>query len=260
MANRWRAGVRVAAVVGPIAAASGVREVLANTSAALMLVLVVVAVGVAGDRVAGVLAAVSAAAAFDFFLTVPYYGFAIFDRDDIETAVLLLAIGIAVTEIAQWGRRHQGRSDRREGYLSGVAHAAQMAAQGSSRAELIATIERMITEVLDLDDCRFEEPPAATAAVPAERPVLGPDPTITWGDRRVDVAHEGLPTMDQIEVPAGPAGSHGRFLLTASSRVRRPDREQLAVVVTLAEQVPATTITTSPSPTADHAHPAGSRS
>jgi K+-sensing histidine kinase KdpD len=230
--------VRAAAVVAPIvvAAAAGLaRDVVANTSAALVLVLVVVAVGVAGDRIAGVLAALSAAAAFDFFLTAPYLSFAILDRDDVETAVLLLAIGVAVTEIALWGRGQRARSVRREGYLTGVAHAARMAAEGSSQAELVATVERMITDVLDLDDCRFDPQPRG----PAVRPILGTEGNMTWGRHIVDVARDGLPTMDVIELPAGPHRSDGRFLLTASSRVRRPDREQLLVAVTLAEQVAA---------------------
>lgn len=241
-AERGSISVRVAAVAGPIvvaAAASGLRALLTGTSAALLLVLVVVAVGIAGDRFAGVLAAISAAAAFDFFLTVPYYAFAIFDRDDIETAVLLLAIGVAVTEIAHRGRLHRERSSRREGYLDGVAHAARMAADGSSRTELIANVERIITDVLDLDECGFD-PPAIGREGPSGRPVLGRDGNITWGGRTVDVDRDGLPTMDVIELPAGRAGAGGRFLLTASSRVRRPDREHLMVAITLAEQIPDT--------------------
>jgi hypothetical protein len=55
--------------------------------------------------------------------------------------------------------------------------------------------------------------------------------------RVIDVAREGLPTKDVIEMPAGCESGDGRFLLTASSRVRRPSREQLLVAVTLAEQV-----------------------
>ena len=228
--------VRAAAVAAPIAvaaAASLARDLVANTSAALVLVLVVVAVAVAGDRIAGVLAALSAAAAFDFFLTAPYLSFAILDRDDIETAVLLLALGVAVTEIALWGRGQRARSIRREGYLAGVAGAARMAAEGSARADLVVTVERMIADVLDLDDCRFDQQPPGSAV----HPVLGADGVVTWGQHTVDVAHDGLPTMDVIELPAGP----DRFLLTASSRVRRPDREQLLVAVTLAEQVGAAT-------------------
>jgi K+-sensing histidine kinase KdpD len=236
MGERAQVGVRVTAVAGPIAvaaAASLVRGLVANTSAALVLVLVIVAVGVAGDRVAGVLAALSAAATFDFFLTVPFYRFAIFDREDVETAVLLLAIGIAVTEISQWGRRQQSQSGRREGYLTGVARAARMAADGSPRQDLVATVERVITDVLDLDDTRFE--PSATRRT--DRPVLDHEGAVHWRGHVVDIAREGLPTMDVIEMPAGREGGDGRFLLTASSRVRRPSREQLLVAVTLAEQV-----------------------
>ena len=43
--------------------------------------------------------------------------------------------------------------------------------------------------------------------------------------------------MDVIELEAGRDGDGGRFLLTAASRVRRPNREQLMVAATLAEQV-----------------------
>lgn len=237
MMERSRTGLRVAAVAAPVvvAAVAGLaRAVLANTSAALVLVLVVLAVAVAGDRVAGVLAAVSAGAAFDVFLTAPYGSFVIDDPEDVETAVLLLVIGIAVTEIALWGRRHQARSDRRRGYLDGVAHAARMAADGSSRAEVVATVQRMITDVLDLDSVRHEPGPASAT----DRPAVDREGTVTWRGERVDVAREGLPTMDDIELPDGHGG---RFLLTASTRVRRPDRERLQVAVTLAEQVPGRT-------------------
>ena len=77
-----------------------------DTDAALAMLLVVVAVAANGDRLAGVLAAVSTAVWFDFFLTQPYERFTITRRTDIETTVLLVVIGVAVTEIAVWGRRH----------------------------------------------------------------------------------------------------------------------------------------------------------
>ena len=72
-----------------------------------LLVTVVVAVAANGQRVAGLLAAVSAAAWFDFFLTQPYERFAITHREDIETTVLLVAVGAAVTKLAGRGRRHK---------------------------------------------------------------------------------------------------------------------------------------------------------
>jgi K+-sensing histidine kinase KdpD len=236
MTDRGPALVRGGAVVAPVVVAavlSLLRAAMANSSAALVLVLVVVAVSVAGDRVAGVLAALVAAVSFDFFLTEPYYQLAIFGRDDVETAVLLVAIGIAVTEIVQWGRRQQARSGRREGYLSGVANAARMASDDASPDDLVATVGRMIFDVLDLDDCTFDAAPDSAT----DRPRFGRDGELTWRGAVVDVARDGLPTMDVIELPAGRGGDKGRFLLTASSRVRRPDRESVLVAITLAEQV-----------------------
>lgn len=60
---------------------------------------------------AGMAAAVSGAAWFDFFLTVPIHTFAIDDANDVEIAVLLVLVGVAVTEIALWGRRKQASSN-----------------------------------------------------------------------------------------------------------------------------------------------------
>ncbi len=239
MTQRSSVLVRAAALVVPAvtaAAAGAARGLLASTGAALLLVLVVVAAGVVGDRLAGVLAALSAAASFDFFLTEPYYRFAIFGREDLETAVLLLAIGVAVAEIVGWGRRQQADAGRRRGYLAGVARAARLAADGSATTDLADTITDMISEVLDLDACRFT-PPTGEPADP-DRPVLHRDGSISWAGRTVDVRREGLPGMDVIELPAGRGGEAGRFLLTSSTRDRRPDPEQLLVAVTLAEQVP----------------------
>ena len=51
----------------------------------LVLVVWVVAAAATGDRPAGVLAAVSAGAWFDFFLTEPYLRFTIADADDIKS-------------------------------------------------------------------------------------------------------------------------------------------------------------------------------
>lgn len=68
------------------------RTDLSATNAALILVVAVVAVASLGTRWAGALAALSAAAWFDFFPTRPCQRFAIHERDDIETAVLLLRV------------------------------------------------------------------------------------------------------------------------------------------------------------------------
>ena len=94
----------LAAIVVPLAVAAILvpfRSSIPNTDA-LAMILVVVAVA-KPNWLAGILAALSVAVWFDFFLTQPYETFSITRRTDIETTVLLLVIGIAVTEIAVWG-------------------------------------------------------------------------------------------------------------------------------------------------------------
>jgi hypothetical protein len=219
------------------------RNLIANNNAALVFVLVVVAVAATGYRAAGLLAALVSTASFDFFLTQPYLTFTINDRDDVEAAVLLALIGLAVTEIALWGRRQQARASTRAGYLDGVVSAGRLAASGvTSPGEVVELIGRQISDVLDLDDCRFDAGPSQ-----ADRPRLEPNGDIIWRGRTVDVDREGLPTLDLIELPVTSAGvDRGRYLLTSTSTVRRPDLEQREVVVTLAEQAGAALAGTAP--------------
>ena len=67
---------------------------------------------------------------FDFFLTGPYNSFSIDDRVDVQTAVLLVVVGAAVTEIALWGLRQQARASQEQGYLDGVVGTAATVAAG----------------------------------------------------------------------------------------------------------------------------------
>jgi hypothetical protein len=236
---RTRTLALTAAVLAPIAVGALLglmRDLIANNNAALVFVLVVVAVAASGYRAAGLLAALVSAASFDFFLTQPYLTFTINDRDDVEAAVLLALIGLAVTEIALWGRRQQARASTRAGYLDGVVSAARLAASGvTSPAEVVELVGRQIGDVLDIDDCRYDAGPSQV-----DRPRLEADGSITWRGRTVDVDREGLPTLDLIELPVTSAGvDRGRYLLTSTSTVRRPDLERREVAVTLAEQAAA---------------------
>jgi K+-sensing histidine kinase KdpD len=82
LAGRDRLAV-LAGLVAPLVVAVILvpfRDGFPGTDAALVLIVVVVAVGAAGYQPAGVVAAVSAAAWFDFFLTVPYERFTITRR------------------------------------------------------------------------------------------------------------------------------------------------------------------------------------
>jgi hypothetical protein len=211
------------------------RDSVANTNAALGLVLLVVAAASTGIRLAGIVAALSSAAGFDYFLTEPYNTLNISVRADIETAVLLLLVGAAVTEVALWGRREQARASQEQGYLDGVlSTAATVAAGRSSSRELIDQVCRQIVEILQIDDCSFD--PGTRSGLPT----LDPGGTVARHGRTINVARQGLPFDSRIALMVRSGGvTYGHFLLTASTRVVRPSQEQLRVAVTLANQVGA---------------------
>ena len=206
-----------------------------NTDAALALLLVVVAVAANGYRLAGYLAALSAAVWFDFFLTRPYEELTITRRADIETTVLLLVIGVAVTEIAVWGRRQHTAASRRAGYLDGINAAARAAAAGESPGELIDQVSGRLTELLSLRACKFEYGKAGLGK-PAR---LRNDGQVVTEHRTWDVPVEGLPSDTDIELLVETAGVfQGRFLMRANPDAR-PTLEQRLVAIAFAEQVGA---------------------
>ena len=86
------------------------RDDIDNANLALILVLVVVR---RRDRRRARRRARSprstATLAFDFFLTQPYLSMRIESADDIETALILLAVGLLVGEVAARGRRAAAR-------------------------------------------------------------------------------------------------------------------------------------------------------
>jgi hypothetical protein len=232
-----RGAQRAIAVVLPFLMAAGLAALgdsLTTATSVLVLVLVVVAVGAAGDRVAGVLAAASSGLWFDFFLTEPTGQFAIKDPDDVEVVLLLVAVGVAVTEIALWGLRQQARAARRAGFLDGVLESADLAAGADVVPdEARRRVADRIASVLDLDRCRFVEGPVPPRGIA----LLLRDGSVERDGEPVSVEREGLPTDVEICLPVpGAGGSSGHFRLIAASRVLRPGLEQRRVAVLLADQ------------------------
>ena len=242
--NRDRLAV-LAALAVPLALAAILvpfRTSFPNTDAALALILVVVAVAANGDRLAGVLAAVSAAVWFDFFLTQPYERFSITNRTDIETTVLLLVIGVAVTELAVWGRRQHAAASRRAGYLEGISSAAQAVATGGSPSVLTEQVTGQLTRLLTLRSCRFQHGVAGIGR-PAR---LQHDGSLTVQHRVWDVDAEGFPADTDVELLVESGGLfQGRFLMTPD-RYAHPTLEQRLLAVALADQVGAALATSRP--------------
>jgi K+-sensing histidine kinase KdpD len=234
------------ALVAPLALAAILvpfRGRFPNTDAALALLLVVVAVAANGYRLAGVLAAVSAAVWFDFFLTRPYERFTITRREDLETTILLLVIGVAVTEIAVWGRRQHAAASRRAGYLEGIHAAAQAVASGASPSALIDQVASQLTRVLSLESCQFQHG-AAGLGRPARMQHDGT--VITVQQEPWDVDAEGFPPGTDTELLVESGGVfQGRFLMTPAPGAR-PALEQRLLAVALADQVGAALATSHP--------------
>jgi K+-sensing histidine kinase KdpD len=115
-----------------------------NTNVALLLVVVVVAVAAIGNRIAGALAAVSSFAWFDFFYTRPYERFTIHGSADITTAVLLLVVGLAVSQLAARARQLRVVAITDAGYLAQIREAASMATSADAAETVVDSVREQL--------------------------------------------------------------------------------------------------------------------
>jgi len=216
--------------------AAQLRGDVAPATAALVLVAVVVAAAATGDRLAGIIAAASGGVWFDFFLTAPFHRFTIEDSDDIEVTLLLVLVGVGVTELAIWGGRQQAMASRRAGYLNGLMATSQVVSAQSSSVAFADQVAAHIAELLEVDTCRYVE----AGVVRRESAVLGPDGEVRANGHLVNVDRDGLPVLGEVVLPARHVGRvEGAFLIVAATRIVRPTLEQRRVAVALANQVGA---------------------
>jgi hypothetical protein len=148
-----------AALAAPPAAAAALlpwRGNWSNTNVALLLMVVVVAVATIGSRRAGALAALGAAAWFDFFFTVPYDRFTIRSQADITTFVLLLVVGLAVSQLAARARRLKAVTITAAAYLAQLHQTALLAQSAPAPQVVVDHVRDQLIDVLGLAGCRFE--------------------------------------------------------------------------------------------------------
>jgi K+-sensing histidine kinase KdpD len=219
-------------VVGPLVAVVALvplRGHVLNSNLALILVLVVLGIAVAGGRTAGLIGALVAALAYDFVLAPPYGSFAIERSSDIETTVLLGLIGLIAGELVERARRSEAAAIARRRELERVRRRAELAAGGEPPGRLIALSADELTDLLGLAACRY-----VPTAAPEDLPIFThgsisvPGVTSEW-------APEGAAAL--------PVRAHGRdlghFLLvfpTASFGVETPVDDKHAAVA-LADQL-----------------------
>jgi hypothetical protein len=207
--DRWAGAA--ALVVPPAVAAVFLpwRSSLANTDMALLLVAVVVAVAANGHRVAGIVAAASAALWFDFFWTVPYERFSITRSTDIQTTVLLLAVGAAVSELAFRARRARRTVVYDTAYQAELRSTARLVADERDPQAVAEHVRSQLVMLLGLRNARFE-----AGRMLGHPPRLADDGTLVWEGRRWNVDEYGFPDTE-IELRARSGGrTLGRFMLT----------------------------------------------
>jgi K+-sensing histidine kinase KdpD len=229
--TRDRAAV-VLGLLGPLAGALILllwRAHLANTNVALILVVIVVAVAAIGSRIAGALAAVSAFAWFDFFFTRPYERFSIASAADVTTAVLLLLVGLAVSQLAARARRMRVLAITDAGYLELIHRAGELSSSARSPDAVVDHVREALVGLLGLESCRFEY-----GSLLGRPPRLEPDGTVLAAHRRWNVDEFGFPP-GEIELRAFGNGQYfGRFMLTPKPGAR-PSLQARLVAATLAD-------------------------
>jgi hypothetical protein len=228
-----------AGVTAPLAVAAALvplRDTIDNANVALVLAAVVVAVATTGSRPAVVATAVSAAAWFDFFHTRPYESFTVNDRDDVVTALVLLAVGVLVGELAIQSRRHRSAATTSSGDIARIHVVAELVAAGEPSDLVVAEVADELLLLLELRDCRFE-------------PGLGwlEGPTVAQLERNGDVIHGGVRwRVENLGLPSRGVGlevqgggqTYGRYLLTPTAGLP-VTFERRIVAVALADQVGA---------------------
>lgn len=209
------------------------RTGVSHTNAALILVVVVVAVAALGSRTAGVVAALSAAAWFDFFLTRPYETFDITASRDMETAVLLLAVGVIVSQLAARARRLEVMTVTDAAHLARIHRTADLVQSANSADNVVDHVRTELTGLLGLRACRFEY-----GSLLGRPPRLDKDGSVTVGRRTWNPDTDGWPE-GEIELRAYGNGHYlGRFLLTPGPGPV-PSLQARLVAVILADQTGA---------------------
>ena len=221
-----------AAVVAPVITAAILlpsRTNWANTNVALVLVAVVVAVAAIGNRFAAGLAAIWAAMCFDYFFTVPYGHLTIHGSADVTTVAVLLAVGVAVSQLAIRARRLKVLAVTDAGYLAQIHQTASLA-QGSAVPDVVVDhVRQQLSDLLDLQDCRFEY-----GLLLGQPPQLDQDGVVR-GHYGPLVFERHVMPGEEIELRVSGNGQYyGRFMMRPKPGAR-PSLQARLTAVTLAD-------------------------
>ena len=232
----WDGAQWMLAIVAPIAVALllvPARGHLTSADDALVLVVVTVAIASAGSRARAFVAALVAAASFDFLLTQPYGSFRISRQADVTTEVLFVVVGLLVGELAARGRRHRADAAMGRHEIARLHDVSQRIAEGEDPDFVLIAVAGELRELLSLQDCRFvRDQPSGKGAW------IASDGSVHLNPLRWPAATVGLPTK-HVELPVRGGGEIvGTFILTPTPTMPIT-HEQCVVAVALADQLGA---------------------
>lgn len=205
-----------------------VREGVDRSTAALVLVLPVVAVALASGPVPAGLAAATAAVAFDVLLTRPYYWVEIHAAEDVEATAILLVVGVIVGQLVARTRSSQTKAVARARELEALVAVIGLANRPGSVDELVEGGSAVLADLLDLRECRW---------APGYHGAAGPVLTRTG-----EITDEWKPSADHAHLPASgaelPVTHRGRELgrmILMPARQRPISREERATAVAISD-------------------------
>jgi hypothetical protein len=180
-----------------------------------------------------VLAALSAAAWFDFFLTKPYETFNITYRPDLQTEISLLVVGLAITEIAARSRGHREDASEEANNVALIHNFTELVAAGEPAQFVVGRAAAELTSLLGLKDCRFETEMSDRHPTRIEH--FG---VVTLGGLRWGANRTGLPGREVELIVQYRGKTFGRFVMapTPGSPV---SSDRLLVAAFIADQVGA---------------------
>jgi hypothetical protein len=226
-------GLAVAAF-GPIVVAAAVvpfRDDLDSANLALILVLVVVVAAILGGRRAGALAAIMATLSFDFFLVRPYLSMEIESADDIETALILLGVGLLVGQVASRGRRSRRGQEQAVDAITRLHRVAELVARGAPIDDVVASVTGELRALLSLYDCWLEWRPFVYVMPRLERGGAITQPEHRWFEGGVAISEDG------VELPVRDQGNEIARLVLIGNPAVAVNLEQRVVAVALGDQL-----------------------
>jgi hypothetical protein len=207
------------------------REEIDNANLALILVLVVVCAAIVGGRAAGAVAAVGATLSFDFFLTRPFVSMRIDSADDIETVMILLAVGLIVGEVAARGRRFRRDRDRAAAAIGRVHRVAERVSTGAPVDEIARVVKDEVIALLRLRDCWLELAPFQWPL-----PTLERAGTIQMAEHRWFGGGFAIPEYG-LQLPVVESGREVARLVLVGDPDRSVTLDERVVAIALADQL-----------------------